>query len=62
VAALNTANAIGAWGGGIAINAGRSVLTAAWAGFALTSAGLLLYLATLQRKVWQQHSSPAQPK
>lgn len=43
LAALNTANALGAWAGGWAIGAGYGLLACAWAGFALTSGGLLLY-------------------
>jgi len=43
LAALNVANAIGAWAGGQAIEAGFGLLACAWAGFVLTSAGLLAY-------------------
>ena len=43
LAALNVANALGAWAGGWVIGAGYGLLACAWAGFALTSAGLLLY-------------------
>ena len=46
LASLNVANALGAWAGGVAIGAGWGLLSAVWAGFALTSAGLLLFLAT----------------
>lgn len=44
LAALNVANAIGAWAGGQAIAQGHGLLSAAWAGFALTLAGLVLFL------------------
>jgi MFS transporter, DHA1 family, inner membrane transport protein len=40
MAALNVANALGAWVGGVAIAAGFGLLSAVWAGFALTLAGL----------------------
>lgn len=49
LAALNVANAIGAWSGGQAIAQGYGLLSAVWAGFALTLAGLLLFLL-VQRK------------
>lgn len=48
LAALNIANAIGAWAGGQAIAQGYGLLSAAWAGFALTLAGLLLFLVLLR--------------
>ena len=53
LAALNTANALGAWGAGIAVGAGWGLLSAAWAGFVLTGVGLVLYLATVRPKVLQ---------
>lgn len=40
LAALNVANAIGAWGGGLAVASGFGLLSAAWAGFCLTLLGL----------------------
>jgi DHA1 family inner membrane transport protein len=43
LAALNVANALGAWAGGWAIGAGYGLLSCAWAGFILTSAGLIVY-------------------
>lgn len=43
LAALNVANAIGAWAGGQTIARGHGLLSAAWAGFALTLAGLALF-------------------
>jgi MFS transporter, DHA1 family, inner membrane transport protein len=49
LAALNIANAIGAWAGGQAIAQGYGLLSAVWAGFALTLAGLVLFLL-LSRK------------
>lgn len=45
LAALNLANFLGATGGAIALGAGWGTLSTAWAGFVLTTAGLLLYLA-----------------
>jgi MFS transporter, DHA1 family, inner membrane transport protein len=47
LAALNVANAIGAWAGGLAIGAGLGLLSAVWAGFSLTLAGLIIYGLTL---------------
>lgn len=44
LAALNVANAIGAWAGGQAIAHRPGLLSAVWAGFALTLAGLVLFL------------------
>lgn len=41
LAALNVADAIGAWAGSQAIAQGHGLLSAAWAGFGLTLAGLL---------------------
>jgi len=43
LASLNAANAFGAWTGGLAINAGFGLLSAIWAGFCLTFAGLVLF-------------------
>lgn len=47
LASLNAANALGAWAGGLTIGAGFGVLSAVWAGFALTLAGLILFGLTL---------------
>ncbi|WP_218018108.1 MFS transporter [Sphingomonas azotifigens] len=47
LAALNVANALGAWAGGLAIGAGAGLLAAVWAGFGLTLAGLAIYGVTL---------------
>ncbi|CAD6533980.1 Putative transporter AraJ [Paraburkholderia hiiakae] len=47
LAALNVANALGAWAGGMTIGAGLGLLSAVWAGFALTLAGLLVFVVTL---------------
>ncbi|MGJ7506313.1 MFS transporter [Variovorax sp. GT1P44] len=44
LAALNVANAIGAWAGGQTIAHGNGLLSAVWAGFGLTLAGLGLFL------------------
>ena len=44
LAALNVANALGAWAGGLTIGGGLGLLSAVWAGFALTAVGLMLFL------------------
>lgn len=44
LASLNVANALGAWAGGLTIGAGLGLLSAVWAGFALTAAGLALFV------------------
>lgn len=49
LAALNVANAIGAWAGGQAIAHGHGLLSAVWAGFALTLAGLVLFLLVARK-------------
>ena len=49
LAALNVANAIGAWAGGLTIAAGFGLLSAVWAGFGLTLLGLLVFALTLPR-------------
>lgn len=49
LAALNVANAVGAWAGGAAIAAGLGLLSAVWAGFALTLLGLIVFAITLPR-------------
>jgi MFS transporter, DHA1 family, inner membrane transport protein len=49
LAALNVANAIGAWAGGLTIAAGYGLLSAVWAGFGLTLMGLLVFALTLPR-------------
>ena len=49
LAALNTANAIGAWAGGIAVGSGFGLLSAVWAGFGLTLLGLIIFGLTLLR-------------
>ncbi|QGZ64455.1 MFS transporter [Paraburkholderia acidisoli] len=54
LASLNVANALGAWAGGTAISAGWGVLSAVWAGFGLTLAGLIVFVATLR---WSPHVS-----
>jgi DHA1 family inner membrane transport protein len=50
LASLNVANAIGAWAGGLTIAAGYGLLSAVWAGFALTLVGLGIFGLTLIRK------------
>ncbi|CAG9185018.1 MFS transporter [Cupriavidus pampae] len=47
LAACNLGNAIGAWAGGATIDAGFGLLSVAWAGFALTLAGLVIFGLTL---------------
>ena len=49
LAALNVANAIGAWAGGQTIAHGYGLLSAVWAGFALTLAGLVLFLLAARK-------------
>jgi len=49
LAALNVANAIGAWAGAATIGAGFGLLSSVWAGFGLTLAGLVLFSLTLPR-------------
>ncbi|TSD86759.1 MFS transporter [Mycobacterium sp. KBS0706] len=46
LAALNVANAIGAWAGSLTIAAGYGLLSAVWAGFGLTLLGLLVFALT----------------
>jgi len=50
LAALNVANAIGAWAGGRAIANGYGLLSAVWAGFGLTLLGLLLFMVVSRGK------------
>jgi DHA1 family inner membrane transport protein len=47
LAACNLGNAVGAWGGGMTIDAGFGLLSPAWAGFALTLTGLAIFGLTL---------------
>jgi DHA1 family inner membrane transport protein len=49
LAALNVANAIGAWAGSLTIAAGYGLLSAVWAGFGLTLLGLLVFALTLPK-------------
>ncbi len=49
LAALNLANSLGAIGGAIALDSGWGTLSTVWAGFVLTTAGLLLYVVTVAR-------------
>ena len=49
LAALNVANAIGAWAGRQAIAQGYGLLSAVWAGFALTLAGLVLFVLAARK-------------
>ncbi|MEU6609460.1 MFS transporter [Streptomyces shenzhenensis] len=49
LAALNLANSLGAIGGAIVLDAGWGTLSTVWAGFVLTTAGLLLYVVTVAR-------------
>ncbi|MCX5070291.1 MFS transporter [Micromonospora lupini] len=50
LAALNLANSLGAIGGAVALGAGWGTLSTVWAGFVLTTAGLVLFLTTVGRK------------
>ncbi|MGL4960815.1 MAG: MFS transporter [Inquilinus sp.] len=49
LAALNVANAIGAWAGSLTIAAGYGLLSAVWAGFGLTLLGLLVFALILPK-------------
>jgi predicted MFS family arabinose efflux permease len=49
LAALNLANALGAIGGAVVLDSGGGTLATVWAGFTLTTAGLLLYALTSSR-------------
>ncbi|MEU3985657.1 MFS transporter [Streptomyces sp. NPDC026672] len=49
LAALNLANSLGAIGGAIILDAGWGTLSTVWAGFVLTTVGLLLYVTTVTR-------------
>ncbi|MER6562899.1 hypothetical protein ABT300_35240 [Streptomyces sp. NPDC001027] len=49
LAALNLAHCLGAIGGAVALDAGWGTLSTVWAGFVLTTAGLLLYVTTIAR-------------
>ena len=51
LASLNVANALGAWAGALAIGAGLGLLSAVWAGFALTLAGLVVFAVALVTRV-----------
>ncbi|MFJ3487603.1 MFS transporter [Pseudomonas sp. NPDC090202] len=43
LAACNLGNALGAWGAGTTIKAGHGLLSAGWAGFAMTLSGLVIF-------------------
>jgi DHA1 family inner membrane transport protein len=49
LAALNLANSLGAIGGAVALDAGWGTLSTVWAGFVLTTAGLVLYAVAVGR-------------
>lgn len=51
LASLNLANAIGAWAGSLAIAGGFGLLSAGWAGFGLTLAGLVIFIIVARRLV-----------
>jgi DHA1 family inner membrane transport protein len=57
LAALNLANSLGAIGGALTLDAGGGTLSTVWAGFILTSAGLLVYTGTALLRIG---SSPLQ--
>lgn len=61
LAALNVANAIGAWAGGQAIAHGYGLLSAVWAGFALTLAGLTLFLLVSRGRFAGRRTSELSP-
>lgn len=44
LASLNLANALGAWCASLAVGAGLGLLSAAWAGFGLTLAGIVIFI------------------
>ncbi|MEU7928235.1 MFS transporter [Micromonospora sp. NPDC049801] len=50
LAALNLANSLGAIGGAITLDAGWGTLSTVWAGFVLTTTGLVLYVTTVARR------------
>jgi MFS transporter, DHA1 family, inner membrane transport protein len=49
LAALNVANALGAWAGGLTIAAGLGLFSTIWAGFGLTALGILVFSITLPK-------------
>ena len=49
LAALNVANAIGAWAGGQTIAHGLDLLSVVWTGFGLTALGLVAFLLITMR-------------
>jgi MFS transporter, DHA1 family, inner membrane transport protein len=48
LAALNVANALGAWAGGLTIALGLGLFSAIWAGFGLTALGIIVFSITLR--------------
>jgi len=61
LAALNLANALGALGGAVTLGAGLETLSTVCAGFVLTSAGLILFLATVPRALRARRGPAAVP-
>ncbi|MEO3929082.1 MFS transporter [Micromonosporaceae bacterium B7E4] len=61
LAALNLANSLGAIGGAITLDAGWGTLSTVWAGFVLTTAGLLLYAATSAPVLHSRSTGPVHP-
>lgn len=51
LAALNVANAIGAWAGGLTIAAGLGLFSTVWAGFALTALGVIVFSVTSSKSM-----------
>ena len=49
LAALNVANAIGAWAGGLTIASGLGLFSTVWAGFGLTALGVIVFSITLPK-------------
>ncbi|MFB9831282.1 MFS transporter [Actinoallomurus acaciae] len=61
LAALNLANALGALGGAVTLGAGLGTLSTVCAGLVLTSAGLILFLATVPRALRARRRTAAVP-
>lgn len=49
LAALNVANALGAWAGGLTIAAGLGLFSTIWAGFGLTALGIMVFSITFSK-------------
>ncbi|MEU8086535.1 MFS transporter [Micromonospora sp. NPDC049101] len=62
LAALNLANSLGAIGGAVTLDAGWGTLSTVWAGFVLTTAGLLLYVVAVVRRAPDPPIDLARPR